>query len=194
MPGLDGFGVIQEVGVTRMPAVVFVTAYDEHALRAFEVHAVDYLLKPFDRERFRDALTAARERIEHKTVDDLRRQLEGLLGEAPRTKKQDRIVVKTAGRIHFLRVDDVDWIDAAGNYVRLNVNGKSHLLRETMTGIEERLDPDRFVRIHRSAIVNIERIKELVPGAHGDFEVVLQSGARLPLSRSCRDRLESALS
>jgi two-component system, LytTR family, response regulator len=194
MPGLDGFGVIHEVGAHKMPAVVFVTAYDEHALRAFEVHAVDYLLKPFDRERFRDALAAARERIEHKTIDDLRRQLEGLLGEAPRARRQDRIVVKTAGRIHFLRVDDVDWIDAAGNYVRLNVNGKSHLLRETMTGIEEKLDPDRFVRIHRSAIVNIERIKELVPGAHGDFEVVLQSGARLPLSRSCRDRLESALS
>ncbi|HXU46209.1 MAG TPA: LytTR family DNA-binding domain-containing protein [Thermoanaerobaculia bacterium] len=194
MPELDGFGVIEEVGADRMPAVVFVTAYDEHALRAFEVHAIDYLLKPFDRERFRDALERVRTQLEHNTIDQLRRQLANLLA-ATRSEQRrpERLVVKTAGRVHFLKIDELDWIDAAGNYVRLNAHGKSHLLRETMAGIEDRLDPQRFVRIHRSAIVNLDRVKELVPGVHGDYEVVLLTGARLPLSRSCRERLEAAL-
>ncbi|MEP7009707.1 MAG: response regulator [Acidobacteriota bacterium] len=194
MPELDGFGVIEEISPDRMPAVVFVTAYDEHALRAFEVHAIDYLLKPYDRERFRAALARVRAQVEHRTVDELRRQLAALLVTTQTDRKRpERLVVKTAGRVQFLKVDDLDWIDAAGNYVRLNAHGKSHLLRETMAGIEDRLDPGRFVRIHRSAIVNLDRVKELVPGVHGDYEVVLQTGARLPLSRSCRERLEVAL-
>jgi two-component system LytT family response regulator len=194
IPVMDGFGVIRAVTPQRMPMVVFTTAYDEYALRAFEVHALDYLLKPFDGQRFLRALERARERMERQRAGDLGRRLLAMVHDLrPEPAPQpDRLVVKSAGRIHFLRIDEIDWIDAAGNYVRLHVKGESHLFRETMNAIEGRLDSSRFVRVHRSHIVNIDRIKELLPG-NGEHIVVLRNGVRLTLSRGYRDKLQQRL-
>lgn len=195
MPERDGFSLIEEIGPQQMPPVIFVTAHDVHAIRAFEVHAVDYLLKPVDRERFSTALDRARTQIEQRRIGEIRRQLAELVGtgKPEASAHPERLVVRSNGRVLFFKVDEIDWIDAAGNYVRLNAGEHSHLLRETMAGIEGRLDAERFVRIHRSTIVNIDRVKELVQGPHGDFVVVLRSGKRLPLSRGYRERLEEAL-
>ena len=194
IPVMDAFGVIRAVTPQRMPMVVFTTAYDEYALRAFEVHALDYLLKPFDGTRFQRALERARERLDRQRAGDLGRRLMAMVHDLkPEPPSQpDRLVVKSSGRIHFLRVDEIDWIDAAGNYVRLHVKGESHLFRETMNAIEQRLDGGRFVRIHRSHIVNIDRIKELLPG-NGEHIVLLQNGVRLTLSRGYRDKLQQRL-
>jgi len=194
IPVMDAFGVIRAVTPQRMPMVVFTTAYDEYALRAFEVHALDYLLKPFDGSRFQRALERARERLDRQRAGDLGRRLMAMVHDLkPEPPSQpDRLVVKSSGRIHFLRVDEIDWIDAAGNYVRLHVKGESHLFRETMNAIEQRLDGGRFVRIHRSHIVNIDRIKELLPG-NGEHIVLLRNGVRLTLSRGYRDKLQQRL-
>jgi two-component system LytT family response regulator len=194
MPGVDGFGVIRAVPPERMPMVVFTTAYDEYALRAFEVHALDYLLKPFDRTRFLRALDRVRERRERQRAGDLGRRLLAMVQDLKpeAAPPPERIVVKSGGRIFFIRVDEIDWIDAAGNYVRLHVKGESYLFRETMNAIEKRLDKARFVRIHRSHLVNADRIKELLPG-NGEHVVVLRTGVRLPLSRGYRDRLQERL-
>jgi two-component system LytT family response regulator len=178
MPKLDGFEVISSVGADRMPPVVFVTAFDQHALRAFEVQALDYLLKPFDQDRFRGALSRVRHQIDAQESGALGKKLLALVrgmntetpSDAPAAtteKKSDRMVVKSGGRLFFLRADEIDWVEAAGNYVRLHVGAESHLLRETMNSIETRLNPDLFFRIHRSRIVNIERIKELQPWFNG---------------------------
>ena len=174
-----------------MPLVVFTTAYDEYALKAFEVHALDYLLKPFDSPRFLRTLERARERLERQRAGDLGKRLLAMVQDLKPEAAQppDRLVVKSGGRIFFVRTDEIDWVDAAGNYVRLHVKGESYLFRETMSAMEARLDPSRFVRIHRSHIVNADRIKELQPG-NGDHAVVLRSGARLPLSRGYRDKLQ----
>lgn len=192
MPELDGFGVIENLDIDPMPKVVFTTAFDEYALRAFDVHAVDYLLKPFDRERFRTALGLVREASNHQRVESMREELESMLAalDQHRAKIHDRVVIKSSGRVVFLKVDDIDWIDAAGNYVRIHAKSESHLLRETMSRLESKLDSSRFLRIHRSTIVNIERIKELQQQFHGDYLVVLHSGQRLTLSRSYRDKLQ----
>ena len=181
MPGLDAFGVINAIGAERMPTVIFVTAYDEYALRAFEVHALDYLLKPFGRDRFRETLKHARSSLERRRAGDLGRRLLALVNDIkPEAPKLDRLVVKSGGRVFFLRTDDLDWIEAAGNYVRLHLGEEAHLFRETMTRMEARLDTRRFVRIHRSRIVNTERIKELQPWFNGEYVVVLRNGTRLP--------------
>jgi two-component system LytT family response regulator len=194
MPGLDGFGVIQGVGADKMPTVIFVTAYDEYAVRAFEVHALDYLLKPFGRDRFRETLKHARASLERRRAGDLGRRLLALVNDIkPEPAKLDRLVVKSGGRVFFIRTDDVDWIEAAGNYVRLHLGDESHLFRETMTRMEARLDPRRFARIHRSRIVNTERIKELQPWFNGEYVVVLSNGTKLPLSRGYRDKLQEQL-
>ena len=194
MPGVDGFGVIEAIGAEKMPTVVFVTAYDEYALRAFEVHALDYLLKPFGRDRFRQTLTHARAHLERRRAGDLGRRLLALVNDIkPQAPTLDRLIVKSGGRVFFLRTDDLDWIEAAGNYVRLHLGEESHLFRETMTRMEARLDPKRFVRIHRSRIVNTERIKELQPWLGGEYVVVLRNGSRLPLSRGYRDKLQDQL-
>jgi two-component system LytT family response regulator len=194
MPGVDGFGVIEAIGAEKMPTVVFVTAYDEYALRAFEVHALDYLLKPFGRDRFRQTLTHARAHLERRRAGDLGRRLLALVNDIkPEAPKLDRLIVKSGGRVFFLRTDDLDWIEAAGNYVRLHLGEESHLFRETMNRMESRLDPKRFVRIHRSRIVNTERIKELQPWLGGEYVVVLRNGSRLPLSRGYRDKLQEQL-
>jgi len=194
MPACDGFGVIQQVGADRMPPVVFVTAYDEYALRAFEVHAIDYLLKPFGRDRFQQTLQHAREHLERRRAGDLGKRLLALVHDLkPEPQKMDRLVVKSAGRVFFLRTDEIDWIEAAGNYVRLHLSEDSHLFRETMNNMEARLDTNRFVRIHRSRIVNTDRIKELQPWFNGEYVVVLQNGARLTLSRGYREKLQERL-
>jgi two-component system LytT family response regulator len=194
MPRMNGFQVIDTIGADEMPMVIFVTAYDQHAIRAFEVRALDYLLKPFDRTRFTDALQRARTQIETQTTGDLGRRLIALMKDLKREPpKTDRLVVKSGGRLFFLRADEVDWIEAAGNYVRLHVGAQAHLLRETMNGIEARLDPERFFRIHRCRIVNVERIQEMQPWLNGEYSVVLRSGVRLTLSRGYRERLQEKL-
>lgn len=194
MPACDGFSVIRQVGAEHMPAVVFVTAYDEYALRAFEVHAIDYLLKPFGRDRFQQTLQHARQHLERRRAGDLGRRLLALVQDLkPEPQKLDRLVVKSGGRVFFLRTDEIDWIEAAGNYVRLHLGEDSHLFRETMNNMEGRLDTRRFVRIHRSRIVNTDRIKELQPWFNGEYVVVLQNGARLTLSRGYREKLQERL-
>ena len=194
MPQMNGFEVIESVGVERMPLVIFVTAYDQHALRAFQVKALDYLLKPFDRERFTDALQRARKQIEREETGDLGRRLMALVKDLRKDQpRSDRLVVKSGGRLFFLRADEIDWIEAAGNYVRLHVGPTSHLLRETMNAIEARLDPEKFFRIHRCRIVNMERIQELQPWLNGEYAVLLRTGTRLTLSRGCREKLQERL-
>lgn len=194
IPVVDGFGVIRALSPNRLPMVVFTTAYDEYALRAFEVHALDYLLKPFDGPRFQRTLDRARERLERQRAGDLGRRLLAMVQDmkAEPTQPPDRLVVKSGGRIFFIRTDEIDWIDAAGNYVRLHVKGEAYLFRETMSAMEARLEGSRFVRIHRSHIVNTDRIKELQPG-NGEHSVVLRNGTRLTLSRGYRDKLQERL-
>jgi two-component system LytT family response regulator len=194
MPAMNGFEVIDAVGPERMPLVIFVTAYDQHALRAFQVRALDYVLKPFDRERFQEALQRARAHIQRDETGDLGRRLLALVKDLRRDQpKTDRLVVKSGGRLFFLRADEIDWIEASGNYVRLHVGTTSHLLRETMNAIEGRLDPEKFFRIHRSRIVNMERIQEMQPWLNGEYAVVLRTGTRLTLSRGYREKLQERL-
>ena len=194
MPQMSGFDVIEAVGSDKMPLVIFVTAYDQHALKAFQVRALDYLLKPFDRERFKDALSRARKQLERDENGDLGRRLLALVKDLRRDQpKSDRLVVKSGGRLFFLRTDEIDWVEAAGNYVRLHVGPGSHLLRETMNAIEGRLDPEKFFRIHRSRIVNMERIQELQPWLNGEYAVLLRPGTRLTLSRGYREKLQDRL-
>jgi two-component system, LytTR family, response regulator len=174
--------------------VIFVTAYDQHALKAFEVRALDYLLKPFDRDRFREALGRARLHVEQQETGDLGRRLLALVKDLrPSAPKTDRLVVKAGGRLFFLRADEIDWIEAAGNYARLHVGNEAHLIRETMQSLEGRLDNERFFRIHRSRIVNMERIQELQPWFNGEYVVILRNGTRLTLSRGYREKLQERL-
>jgi two-component system LytT family response regulator len=194
MPVLNGFEVIDAVGSEHMPLVIFVTAYDQHALRAFQVRALDYLLKPFDRERFQEALQRARAYIQRDETGDVGRRLLALVKDLRRDQpKTDRLVVKSGGRLFFLRTDEIDWVEASGNYVRLHVGTTSHLLRETMNAIEGRLDPEKFFRIHRCRIVNMERIQEMQPWLNGEYAVVLRTGTRLTLSRGYREKLQERL-
>ncbi len=184
MPRMDGFAVIEAVGVDRMPHVIFVTAYDEHALHAFEVNALDYLLKPVDGERFAAALDRARDRIAARNLTSVTAQLQQMI-ESLRGERTylDRLFVKTSGRILSIDVEDVDWIEAADNYVQVHVGRSSHLLLATMNSLEARLDPRRFMRIHRSTIVNLARVKELQPMFHGEYRVVLRDNTQLTSGR-----------
>ncbi|HKF55988.1 MAG TPA: response regulator [Blastocatellia bacterium] len=196
MPEMDGFEVLESIGNQDLPVIVFVTAYDAYAIKAFEVHAMDYLLKPFDRERFEVSLDRARAMIRQGRFGDINRKLMSLLEAAkpaPQQSSVERLVLKSGGRVFFLRVEEIDWIEAAGNYVRLHAGKETHVMRESMNSLEQRLDPTRFIRIHRSTMINIERVKELRPLFHGDYEVTLQDGARVTLSRSYRDRLSDHL-
>jgi two-component system LytT family response regulator len=194
MPELDGFGVLEQVVVPQLPVVVFVTAYSQHAIRAFEVHALDYLLKPFTRDRFKQAITRVRGHLEQRQTGELNRKLSALLEEMrPEPKTPGRLAVKSDGRLLLLKVEEVDWIEGADNYVNLHVGKASYLLRETMGSIEKRLAPHHFIRVSRSAIVNLDRIKELQPMFHGDYSVILRDGTRLSLSRTHRDKLQKLL-
>jgi two-component system LytT family response regulator len=192
MPGRDAFEVIREVGPERMPAVVFVTAFDRYAVRAFEVQAIDYLLKPFDSERFRDAMGRVRRRIAARRDGNVPPPLPDLRAE--QSIRQERLAIRSASRISIVRVEDLDYAEAWGNYVRLYCAGDRHLMRETMNALEARLDPQRFVRIHRSSLVNVDRIKEIRPLFHGDWEVLLKSGVRLTLTRTYREHAQRVLS
>ncbi|MBX7152132.1 LytTR family transcriptional regulator DNA-binding domain-containing protein [bacterium] len=188
MPDLDGFGVIQTVGVSRMPVTVFVTAFDQYALRAFEAHALDYLLKPFDPSRFRDTLERVRKQVRQQS-SVIEQKLESLLQTTDKHPAAlERLVIKESGRIYFVKTDEIDWVEASGSYVTLHCGRQKHLLHQTLTRLEEQLDTSKFVRIHRSTIVNIERIKELKPHFNGEYFIFLSNGARLKLSRSYKDR------
>jgi two-component system, LytTR family, response regulator len=175
MPERGGFDVVAEIGTDRMPVVVFVTAYDDYALKAFEAHALDYILKPFDEARFRGALARAKAHVR--------------AARGTRPRFLTRLMVKSGDRFVFVKDDEIDWIEADGNYVRLHATGGEHLLRETIRGLEARLDPERFLRIHRSTIVNLDRVREIHPLFHGEYRVVLSDGTKLTLSRGYRDRL-----
>jgi two-component system LytT family response regulator len=196
MPELDGFGVVSKVGGDKMPAVVFVTAHDQFALKAFDVHAVDYLLKPFDKERFKTALRRALDQIQRRQTGDLSQRLSALLADVRpegKPKHLERLAIKSSGRVVFVKVDDIDWIEAADNYVSLHVGNEEHLHRETMASIEGQLPLAKFMRISRSTIVNVDRIKELQPLFHGEYAVILRNGTRLTLSRSYRDKLDQLM-
>lgn len=205
MPEMNGFEVLETIGAERMPAVIFVTAYDQFAVRAFEVNALDYLLKPFDDERFAAAMARAKRAVRESQVGVLSQQLLGLLkttGAAPIAEATGtanpqgyitRLVVKNAGKVLFVRADEIDWIEAADYYVRLHISRKSHLLRETMSALEEKLDPAKFFRVHRSAIVNLDRVVEIQPYFHGEHILLLQDGSKLKLSRARKEKLEQVL-
>jgi two-component system LytT family response regulator len=187
MPEVGGFDVVEAIGVARMPAVVFVTAYDEHALRAFDVHAVDYVLKPIDRHRFRTAVERARRRLVH-APGQLDRRIAAALGELGRPAHDyaKRLAIKGDGRVILVDVDEVERLEAAGNYVEVHSGARQHLVRETMASLEARLDPSRFVRISRSSIVSTDRVRELQPMFNGDFVVVLHDGTKVAGSRRYR--------
>jgi two-component system LytT family response regulator len=194
IPKLNGFELLEAVGSAHAPAVVFVSAVHDHALRAFEVRAVDYLLKPFSVDRFRSAVSHARAQLTHRHATTIGRQILDLLPEMRRVSPgRDRVLVKASGRIYFVRAADIDWCEAAGNYVRLHVGLQTHLVRDTMAHVEADLDPAQFVRIHRSAIVNVDRIQELQSTFGGEYVVLLRGGTRLTLSRGYREGLQSRL-
>jgi two-component system LytT family response regulator len=206
MPELDGFDVLERVGSEAMPAVIFVTAYDRYALQAFEVQALDYLLKPFSDERFARALQRAKRQLAQEEVTDVRERLQGLLAERRQARGAaavqlssaaspylERLMIKAGGRVCFLGVEEIDWIEAANYYVILHAAAKTHLLRETITNLAARLDPQKFLRIHRSTIVNLAKVKDWQPQGHGESVVILQNGTRLKLSRRRRKMLEDMI-
>jgi two-component system LytT family response regulator len=207
MPEVDGFGVLEAVSANSMPVTVFVTAYDRYALKAFEANALDYLLKPYSDQRFETALARARMHLQTQKRDELSRKMLALFQDynhhrlppqsmgPPRDgeNKVDRLVVKSGGRVFFLKADEIDWIEAAGVYVYLHAGNKTHLYRETIGGLEAQLDPRQFVRIHRSSIVNIERIKELQPISHSEYLVILKNETQLKLSRNYRTNLRKRI-
>ena len=209
MPELDGFGVLAELPPEEVPLVIFVTAYDEHALRAFDVHAVDYVLKPIDPDRLRVAVRRARNERGNAAAAEQHARLRGLLSAwvpdsvarpadaspAPSLSAAplQRFLVKSNGKMFFVNTRDVDWIEADGNYVRLHVGSASHMIRETIVAVERALPPSNFARIHRSAIVNLDRIAEMRQWSSGDYIVVLTTGARLKLSRTYRESIEAAI-
>ena len=215
MPRLDGFGVIERIGVERFPVVVFVTAYDEYALRAFEVHALDYLLKPFSDARLAEALASAKARVRERRACALGQQIASLLGprepgrepgdlaalathpfsderSVPR-KYLEHFMVRVGGKVTLLRVEDLDWIEADDYCAKLHTAGRSCVIRETMQRLEARLDPTRFVRVHRSSIVHIDRLRTLEPYIKGSHILTLQDGTRLTLSRGRRAAFEAAI-
>lgn len=188
MPGLGGFEVLRAVGKERTPVVIFVTACDQHALKAFEAHALDYLLKPFKQARFAEAVQRARAELANRQAGAMSQGLRELLGHAkPAREFLTRIAVKTGERTVFVKMEQVDYAESAGNYVVLHVGRENHVVRETLAALEARLDPRKFVRVSRSALVNVEQIKELQPLFKGEHVVVLQSGKQLALTRGVRE-------
>lgn len=198
MPDLDGFGLVNALGAERLPVVIFVTAYDQYAVRAFECHALDYLLKPFDDERFEKTLEWARAQLQRDQMHQLSQRMIALLEEYPGRRavpaeaphrRLSQLMIKSGGRVLFVKAEEIDWIEAEGCYARLHTGRQSHLLRETMSALEAQLDPQVFFRIHRSTIINRDRIRELQPQSHGEYAVTLQDGTKLRLSRNYRDKL-----
>ena len=194
MPEVGGFEVLATLGADVPPAVIFVTAYDQYAVRAFDVHAVDYLLKPFDEARLRTALARAKREIRRPDVANGTERLRKLLAEVGAVATpMHRIAIRSQGRTVFLPVEDIDYIEAAGNYLRIQAGHESHMIRERIVAMAERLDPSAFARIHRSTIVNLSRIKEMQPLLNGDQMVVLRSGKRLTMSRTYREAVVTRL-
>jgi two-component system, LytTR family, response regulator len=212
MPEMDGFQVIEEVGAMRMPVTIFVTAYDKHALRAFEAHALDYLLKPFDHDRFDTTLQRAKTFVRQQKLGEISDNLLAVLqhmklktSESPSetdnikldkaTHKEpiDRVVIKSSGRIYFLKIEEIDWVEGAGDYLTLHSGSQTHLIRETMGNFHAKLDAQKFLRTHRSTIVNIERIKDIRPLSKGEYVITLTSGKRLKSSRGYRHELQRLL-
>jgi two-component system, LytTR family, response regulator len=198
MPGMDGFQVLNELSPEEMPVVIFTTAYDQYAIRAFEAHALDYLLKPFDRERLHHAIERARSELNKSQDREITHRILSLLSRVksemlPVPQADDRLVIKAKGRVVFLALDEIDWIEASANYVRLNVGKESHLFRETISRISERLNPNHFARIHRSTIVNVRKIKELIPVNSGEYIVVLKNGKELSCSRGYRATVQGMI-
>jgi two-component system LytT family response regulator len=189
MPGLDGFGVIQALDIRPLPQFVFVTAHDQFALRAFEVHALDYLLKPFDPDRFKSVLDRAAGYIERKEQAQLGERLSRMIEEIRgKPRYIERLFINLQDRAFFLQVDRIDWVEAAKNYVRLHAGNDSYLLRGTIEGLHRKLDPARFTRINRSQIVNLDSIKELQPWFHGEYRIILKDGTEMTWSRRYLDR------
>jgi two-component system LytT family response regulator len=212
MPEMDGFQVIEEIGAMQMPVTIFVTAYDKHALRAFEAHALDYLLKPFDHDRFDSALQRAKTFVRQQKLGEISESLLAVLqdmklktGESPSetdnikpykaTHKEpiDRVVIKSGGRIYFLKIEEIDWVEGAGDYLTLHSGSQTHLIRETMGNFHAKLDAQKFLRIHRSTVVNIERIKDIRPLLKGEYVITLTSGKCLKSSRGYRHELQRLL-
>jgi len=194
MPEMDGFEVLKAIGPESMPAVIFVTAYDQYALKAFEVHAVDYLLKPFNRDRLGQALSRAMTALQNRAVGDLKRSILALLG---KLKESDpyarRLLVKAHGRIHLLPVNDIEWIEADDYYARVHLGQDAFLIRESLSHLQQRLDPKQFLRIHRSSIINVHYIKELQSWFHGEYLAILKNGTKLHISRKNQKDVLAAL-
>lgn len=195
MPELDGLAVIDAIGAAEMPLTVFVTAFDQHAIRAFEANALDYLLKPFSDERFEATMARAKARLDERSMKEFGQRVMKMVSAAPSApeRRLDRLVVKAGGTTRFVRTVDIDWIEAAGVYVTLHVGGKELLYRAALNDLAEKLDPRRFVRVHRSALINIESVLQLEPISHGEFEAVLKNGSRTRVSRTYRVQLEKRL-
>lgn len=203
MQHLDGFDVVDQINLDTPPVFIFITAYDQYAVRAFEAAALDYLLKPFVEERFYMALDRARARLQTRHLTTYSNQLLALLQDRqpapppssvpPKPREYGRLVLKTGSRLVFLDASEIDWVEAQGVYVQLHVGAKTHLLRESLTNVEHRLDPQQFIRIHRSTLVNLDRIKEIIPHLNGGSIVVLDDGRRLKMSRSYRDKVNATL-
>lgn len=205
MPGLDGFGVVRALIGAPAPLFVFVTAYDKYAIDAFEANALDYLVKPVEEERLKDALHRAREALKSRAAasreskliellaslsDDERDRIKELINDPSWTEKErypERLSFKDGSKVVVLSADDIEWIDAAGDYMCIHAGGKTHIIRETMKTLEQRLDPKRFQRVHRSAIVNVGKVKELHPHSNGEYFLILENGAELKLSRSYKE-------
>ncbi|HEX4696409.1 MAG TPA: LytTR family DNA-binding domain-containing protein [Candidatus Udaeobacter sp.] len=190
MPEMDGFGVVEAVGLESLPEIIFATAYEQYAIRAFELHALDYLLKPFDQARFKEAIKHAKERLHSVRQNDGRMQISAVL-ESIRNKPQylNRLVIKSGGRITFLSTDEINWIEADDKYVHLHTSKGNPMVRQTLNAMETQLDPGKFRRVHRSAIVNVERIKELQPLFSGEHSILLHDGTKLTLSRNYKNKL-----
>lgn len=205
MPGMDGFEVIKAIGVEKMPATIFVTAYDKYALRAFDVHALDYLLKPFDQSRLLKAVSRSKAMMRKEDKNESNLQLLALIKELRREpvnitqsriaerNYQERIVIKQSGHIFFLNVDEIDWIEAAGNYIKLHAGRETHLIRDTIRGLESKLNPNKFLRVRRTVIINAGRIKELHPLFNGKYRIIFHSGTEATSSRRFREKIRILL-
>lgn len=191
MPEINGFEVLQNIDPDKTPLIIFVTAYDEYALKAFDVHALDYLMKPFKKERFTESLNRAKTALKQGSRAAINTKIENLLEYLePTGEGLSRILVKSSGRYFFLKTKDIDWIESAGNYVRIHSGGNNYLIRETMINMEKKLDSDTFFRIHRSTIINVEKVKELEQWFHGDYQVVMYNEEKLTMSRNYKKLLD----
>lgn len=205
MPGMNGFEMLENLNLKILPAIIFTTAYDKYALKAFEVHALDYLLKPFDRDRFQLTLNRARKHLSSKQIEDNNNKILEALNDLKERKVEEKevsksdkylekIVIKTSDKIYFMKTSELEWLEASGNYIKLFANGASHLTRDTMNAMEKKLNPEKFVRIHRSVIINSDFIKELKPWFNGEYEVYMKNKTKFISGRTYKSNIEKLLS